>query len=82
MKKRIIDMVPSEMQSLTRDEFLDGIRASEGRTVCTYVSPASPNHIENVSNIEACASFGADYINFQGFNPSELKLGMDGRSPN
>lgn len=70
--KRIIDRTPSELMNMSRTEFLEGIRASEGRTICAYVSPAAPNLIEYVSNIEACASFGADYINFQGYNPREM----------
>lgn len=72
--KRMIACTPKELISMNKEEFLAGIKASEGRTICAYVCPAAPNMIESVSNLEACASFGADYINFHGFNPRNLTM--------
>lgn len=69
MAGRLIDMEPRRRLSLTRQEFLDGIRTSEGRGVCAYICPRSANYVEKVSNIELVSSFGADLINMEAFDP-------------
>jgi len=67
MSKRFLDYTPSELSTLSRTDFLDGIRAAESRVVGAYVCPLSPNYIEKVSNLELVAAFGADYITFEGW---------------
>ena len=74
MSKRFLDYTPSELSTLSRTDFLDGIRAAESRVVGAYVCPLSPNYIEKVSNLELVAAFGADYITFEGFNPIDLQV--------
>lgn len=81
MAKRFIDYLPSELAAINRNDFLQGIKASEGRTVCAYVCPGAPNLVEHVSNLELVSSFGADYVNLEGYNPKKLIMpGMESKN--
>ena len=74
MSKRYLEFTPKQLTELSKKDFLDGIRASEGRVAGAYVCPLSPNYLEKVSNIELAASFGADYITLEGYDPKNLQI--------
>jgi len=74
MSKRYLELTPTELTKLNKQDFLDGVRTSEGRVVGAYVCPFAPNYIEKVSNPELVASFGADYITLEGYNPRDLQI--------
>ncbi|MDL2293692.1 hypothetical protein LJC60_03575 [Ruminococcaceae bacterium OttesenSCG-928-D13] len=74
MSKRFVDYTPTELTRLSKKDFLDGIRAAEGRTVSAFVCPRAANYVEKVSNIELVASFGADLICIEGFDPHKLQM--------
>jgi hypothetical protein len=82
MGKRLLEYTPRELTGLGRRDFLDGIRASEGRVVGAYVCPNAPCYVEKVSNLELAASFGADFINLEGLNPRKLQMpGLPSKNP-
>lgn len=82
MSKRYLELTPSQLTHLTKQDFLDGIRASEGRVVGAYVCPLAPNYIEKVSNAELVAAFGADYITLEGYDPREVQFpGLPSKNP-
>ena len=60
--KRILNMTPEELTHLTREEFLDGIRLSEGRVVASETIGVMPPMLTDVTNAEFAASMGADLI--------------------
>ena len=72
--KRFLDWTPKELAKMDRQSFLDSIRASECRVVGAYVCPKSMNYVEKVSNIETVASFGADFITLEGYDPKNLQM--------
>lgn len=74
MSKRFLELTPTQLTNLSKQDFLDGIRASEGRVVGAYVCPFAANYVEKVSNAELVASFGADYITLEGYDPKNLQL--------
>jgi len=74
MNKRLLDYSPATLVDLTKKQFLDGIRAAEGRTVAAYSCPYAPPYVEKVSNPELAAAFGADYIILEGLNPKKLQI--------
>lgn len=74
MSKRFIDYAPTELTKLTKQDFLEGIRAAEGRTVCAFVCPRAANYLERVSNLELVASFGADMVTVEGFDPYRMQM--------
>lgn len=82
MSKRYLEMTPTQLTQLSKEEFLDGIRTSEGRVVGAYVCPLSANYLEKVSNAELVASFGADYITLEGYDPRSLQMpGLPSKNP-
>lgn len=82
MSKRFLEYTPSELTKLSKQDFLDGIRASESRVVGAYVCPFAANYVEKVSNMELVASFGADFITLEGFNPKKLQMpGLPSKQP-
>ncbi|MFP3042068.1 hypothetical protein LQZ19_09660 [Treponema primitia] len=82
MGKRFLDYTPRELVKLGQRDFLDSIRASEGRVVGAYVCPYAPNYVEKVSNLELAASFGADYITLEGLNPRKMQMpGLPSKNP-
>ena len=74
MSKRLLEYTPKKLASLSKQEFLDGIRTSEARTVGAYVCPFAANYVEKVSNVELMASFGADYITLEGYDPLNIQI--------
>lgn len=82
MGKRFLEYTPSELAKLSRKDFLDGIRASEGRVVGAYVCPYAANYVEKVSNVEMVSSFGVDFVTLEGFNPKKLQIpGLPSKNP-
>ena len=82
MSKRYLELTPTQLTQLSKQDFLDGIRASEGRVVGAYVCPLAPNYIEKVSNAELVAAFGADYITLEGYDPREVQFpGLPSKNP-
>lgn len=82
MGKRLLEYTPAGLASLSKQDFLDGIRASEGRVVGAYVCPYAANYVEKVSNVELVAAFGADYITLEGFDPRRLQIpGLPSKNP-
>lgn len=69
MPNRLLEATPSQMINMSPRELLDAIRASEGRTINAYICPKAAPYIERVSNLELAASFGADMIFIEGFDP-------------
>jgi heptaprenylglyceryl phosphate synthase len=82
MNKRLLDYTPKEVMLLDKKAYLDGVRASEGRTVGAFMSPSVPNVIDKVSNLEACAAFGADIIYFEYYDVTQLQMpGLPSKNP-
>jgi len=70
MSRRLLEFSPSELTKLNKQEFLNGIRLSEGRVVGAYVCPYAANYVEKVANVELVAAFGADFVTLEGYDPS------------
>lgn len=82
MNKRLLDFTPKEVLQLDKKTYLDGIRASEGRTIGAFMSPSLPNLIDKVSNLEACAAFGADIIYLEYYDYDNLQMpGLPSKNP-
>lgn len=82
MAKRLLEYTPAQLCNLSKQELLDGIRASEARVVGAYVCPYAPSYVEKVSNLELVASFGADIITLEGYNPRKLSMpGLPSKNP-
>lgn len=62
MVKRFLSATPRELLSYTGRELLASIRSSEGRVIIVSARCRSANLIDNVSNAEVAAAFGADLI--------------------
>lgn len=82
MGKRFLEYTPGQLTQLSRQDFLNGVRAAESRVVGAYVCPYAPNYVEKVSNLELVSSFGADYITLEGFDPRNLQMpGLPSKNP-
>lgn len=82
MAKRFLEYTPTQLANLSKRDFLDGVRASEGRVVGAYVCPYAANYVEKVSNPELVASFGADYVTLEGYDPKRLQIpGLPSKNP-
>lgn len=62
MTKRILDIRPNEFKDLTKDDIIQSINASEGRTMVSEVICAAMPMLYDVSNAELASSLGADII--------------------
>lgn len=62
MVNRIIDSPWSEIKNMSKDELIESIKLSEGRTIAAEVVVTAPSLIDKVSNVEIAAAFGADII--------------------
>lgn len=82
MTKRLLEYTPAQLASLTKQQFLDGIRSSESRTVAAYSCPYAAPYVEKVSNPELVAAFGADYVILEGLDPRRLQTpGLPSKDP-
>lgn len=60
--KRLISCYSSDFENRTRDELKQSILASEGRTIMAETVVTATPLLENVTNAEVMAAFGADLI--------------------
>lgn len=80
MVKRLLSAVPSEILNYNKNELLEAIRLSEGRTIISEII-ATKSLLDKVSNAEVAAAFGADIIilNFFDFDNPKVK-NMEGNT--
>ncbi|NOI66810.1 dihydrodipicolinate synthase [Vibrio sp. 99-8-1] len=62
MNKRIFDLTHQDITTATRQQLLDSIRLSEGRTMMVETIASAIPTVDVVSNAELAAAFGADMI--------------------
>lgn len=60
--KRLLDIRPHEMMHVKKDDLLNAIKASEGRTMVAEVIAPAPALLWDVSNPELASAFGADML--------------------
>lgn len=60
--KRLLDIRPHEMMHTKKDDLLNAIKASEGRTMVAEVIAPAPALLWDVSNPELASAFGADML--------------------
>lgn len=66
--KRIFDLEYKDFMNYTKQELLDSIRQSEGRTVMSETVVSVMPLLDGVSNAETASAFGADMITLNVFN--------------
>ena len=66
--KRIFELKTGEIENLNKNELMDIIKYSEGRTVMAETIVSYTPYIKDISNLELAASFGADMITLNTFN--------------
>lgn len=79
--KRLISCVASDLKGATRQDLKKAIQASEGRTILAETVVTAAPLLENVSNAEVMASFGADMIclnELDVFNPAVVGFELEG----
>ena len=82
MVKRLLNCSPKEMLALNRDELLEAIRLSEGRTVISSCRVRGPNLVQYVTNAEVAAAFGADIIGMLVYYPeAPMFPGLPSKDP-
>lgn len=62
MAKRILNMTPRELTSLTKEEFLSAVAGSEGRVLAAETIGVTIPLLTDVTNAEFAGSMGADMI--------------------
>lgn len=62
MNKRIFDLTHQDIANATREQLLNSIRLSEGRTMMVETIASAIPAVNVVSNAELAAGFGADMI--------------------
>jgi len=72
--KRLLSALPSELKNYNKEELLESILLSEGRTILSEVI-GEGSLFRDVSNAEMAAAFGADILllNFFDFNKAGFK---------
>lgn len=66
--KRLLSATPKELVNCTGRELLSAIRMSEGRTLRAGARIRCANLIDDVTNAEVAAAFGADIINLDTYD--------------
>lgn len=61
MAKRLLSALPSEILNFDKEELLESIKLSEGRTIISEVI-GKESLLRDISNVEVAAAFGADII--------------------
>ncbi|MHA1860349.1 MAG: DUF7916 family protein [Candidatus Asgardarchaeia archaeon] len=69
MVRRIISASPREVLSMSKEELINSIKISEGRTVMTEVIVRGSPLVDGVSNVELAATFGSDIILLDTYDP-------------
>jgi hypothetical protein len=62
MIKRLLDCNISDISSMTNDQILEAIAASEERVVVTEIIGAFQSGLFNLSNAELACAFGSDIL--------------------
>ncbi len=62
MIPRLVDAPWSKIRGFNKDELIESIKLSEGRTIAAEVVVTAPPLIDKISNVELAAGFGADII--------------------
>ena len=62
MKKRLLNCTASEMEKMTSGELLEAVAGSEGRVIAAESIGITMPLLEDVTNAEAAAAFGADIL--------------------
>ncbi len=62
MVKRYLDVNLSDLEKMSKEDKLNSIKLSEGRTLATEVIGAFPGMLGDISNAELAAAFGSDII--------------------
>ncbi len=82
MSKRLLNCTPQELLALTPSELFEAIKNAEGRAVYACARCKGANLIQNVSNAEACAAFGADIIKLCYYDPrNPMFPGLPSKDP-
>ena len=66
--KRIFELKTSDIENLRKNDLVEIIKTSEGRTVMAETIVSYTPYVREVSNLELAASFGADMITLNTFN--------------
>ena len=78
--KRIFELKTSDIENLKKNDLVEIIKTSEGRTVMSETIISYTPYIREVSNLELAASFGADMITLNTFNFNKpFIFGIDDR---
>lgn len=82
IRKRILDCTRSDFARMTANELRYSILAAEGRTILAQAAANHPPVIDQMTNIELDAGFGADLImiNNYNFKHPEKNIGLSGFS--
>lgn len=62
MAKRILNMTPTELTQLSKEDLISAIAGSEGRVLASETIGLIPPLLTDVTNAEFAASLGADLI--------------------
>lgn len=62
MTKRILNMTPSELTNLSKQEMIEAIAGSEGRVLASETIGITMPVLGDVTNAEFAAAMGADMI--------------------
>lgn len=82
MVKRLLTASPKEVLAMTKEELLNAIRMSEGRTVMVAARVRCPNMVDGVTNAELAAAFGADLVMLDTYDPQNPYIpGLDSLDP-
>lgn len=74
MAKRILNMTPSELANLSKQEVMDAIAGSEGRVLASETIGITIPLLTDVTNAEFAAAMGADMILLNMFDVQNPKI--------
>lgn len=74
MTKRVLDLLPAELASLTAKELLQAVAGSEGRVLAAETIGITPPLLSDVTNAEFAASMGADLLLLNMFDVWEPRI--------
>lgn len=72
--KRFLNCASSDFYNIKKDELLESIGASEGRTIVSEVNAAEPPAIDIVTNAEIAKGSGADMILFNCLDLNDIDI--------
>jgi len=74
MTKRVLDLLPAELASLSAKELLQAVAGSEGRVLAAETIGITPPLLSDVTNAEFAASMGADLLLLNMFDVWEPRI--------